>query len=124
MRRSQAAFIPGSLDGGAQDRGAGCPEDGIEGTGEVRSAIADQESDVLEPFAETDRQVAGLLHCPVAGRVRGDAAEMHPAGAMLDEHQDSVECSFVAVHRIRVTWESSQVRTAFGRQSLLRSDST
>jgi hypothetical protein len=56
--------------------------------GEVRSAIADQEADVLEPFVETDRQVAGLLHCPVAGRVRGDAAEMHPAGAMLDEHQD------------------------------------
>ena len=43
---------------------------------------------VLEPFVETYRQVAGLLHCPVAGRVRGDAAEMHPAGAMLDEHQD------------------------------------
>ncbi len=76
-----------SLDGGAQDRGAGCLEDGIEGTGENRSAIADQESDVLEPLAETDRQVAGLLYCPVAGRVRGDAAEMHPAGAMLDEHQ-------------------------------------
>jgi putative transposase len=36
----------------------------------------------------------------------------------------SVECSFVAVHRIRVTWESSQARTAFGRQRLPRSDST
>jgi hypothetical protein len=30
----------------------------------------------------------------------------------------SVECSFVAVHRICVTWESSQVRTTFGRQCL------
>jgi len=62
----------------------------------VRSAIADQESDVLEPFVETDRQVAGLLHCPVAGRVRGDAAEMHPAGAMLDEHQDTYTASSAA----------------------------
>ena len=42
----------------------------------------------------------------------------------LDDERDSVECSFVAVHRIRVTWESSQVRTAFGRQCLPRSDST
>jgi hypothetical protein len=33
-------------------------------------------------------EVAGLLGCPVAGRVRGDAAEVHPSGAVLDEHQD------------------------------------
>jgi DNA-binding GntR family transcriptional regulator len=45
-------------------------------------------------------------------------------GLFLDKDGDSVECSFVAVRRIRVTWESSQVRTAFGRQSLPRSDST
>jgi hypothetical protein len=32
-------------------------------------------------------QVTGLLHGPVAGGVRGDAAEVHPAGAVLDEHQ-------------------------------------
>ena len=29
----------------------------------------------------------GLLHSPVPGGVRGDAAQMHPAGAVLDEHQ-------------------------------------
>jgi hypothetical protein len=39
-------------------------------------------------FVETDGQVAGLLHGPLAGRVGGDAAQMHPAGVMLDEHQD------------------------------------
>ena len=33
-------------------------------------------------------QVAGLLHRPLAGRVRCDATEVHPASAMLDEHQD------------------------------------
>ena len=70
------------------------------------------------------RRVAGPLYHPLAGAMCGNPAEVHPAGAVLDKHQDSVECSFVAVHRIRVTWESSQVRTAFGRQSLPRSDST
>ncbi len=48
----------------------------------------------------------------------------HRLRVAVDDGGHSVECSFVAVHRIRVTWESSQVRTAFGRQSLLRSDST
>src|SRR6185369_17655065 len=43
---------------------------------------------------------------------------LHSPGCYLDDEQHSVECSFVAVHRIRVTWESSQVRTAFGRQRL------
>src|ERR1039457_4312986 len=72
----------GSLDGGAQDYGAGGLEDGIEESSEVRSAVADQESEVLEPLVETDGQVAGLLHGPLAGRVGGDAAKMHPAGVM------------------------------------------
>ena len=42
---------------------------------------------VLEPLAEAEGQVAGLLHRPLAGGIRGDAAQMHPAGAVLDEHQ-------------------------------------
>ena len=33
-------------------------------------------------------RLRGLLHGPFAGGVRGDAAEVHPAGAVLDEHQD------------------------------------
>ena len=55
------------LDGGAQDRGAGGLEDGVEGRSEVRSAVADQEPDVLEPLAETEGEVAGLLNGPLAG---------------------------------------------------------
>ena len=43
---------------------------------------------VLAPLAEGESKVAGLLNGPLARRVRGDAAKMHPAGAMLDEHQD------------------------------------
>ena len=38
--------------------------------------------------SRAEGEVAGLLHRPVAGRVRGDAAQVHPAGAVLDEHQD------------------------------------
>jgi len=50
---------PRSLDGGARDRGAGGFEDGVERGGEVGTAVADQESDVLEPRVEVHGQVAG-----------------------------------------------------------------
>ena len=43
------------------------------------------------PLAEAEGQVAGLLHGPLAG-LAVTPAEMHPAGAMLDEHQD-IQCS-------------------------------
>jgi hypothetical protein len=43
---------------------------------------------VLEPLAEGEGEVAGLLDGPFAGGVRGDAAQVHPAGAVLDEHQN------------------------------------
>jgi hypothetical protein len=42
----------------------------------------------LEALAKAESQVAGLLHRPLASRVRGNAADMLPASAMLDEHQD------------------------------------
>jgi hypothetical protein len=76
-----------SLDGGAHDPGAVGLEDGVERGGEVRSAIADQEPNVLEPLAKGKGEVAGLLRCPVACGVRGDAAQVHPAGSVLDEYQ-------------------------------------
>jgi len=46
---------------------------------------------VLEPLAEGEGEVAGLLHGPLAGGVCGDSAEVHPAGAVLDEYQNYVE---------------------------------
>jgi len=79
---------PRRLDRGAQDRGAGGLEDGVERGGEVRAAVAYQELDDPEPLIEGEGQVAGLLHCPVTGGMGGDAAEVHPAGPVLDEHQD------------------------------------
>jgi hypothetical protein len=54
---------------------------------EPRSRIRNPE--VLESLVE--RQVAGLLDRPLPGGVGGDAAQVHPAGAVLDEHQHSVE---------------------------------
>ena len=54
---------------------------------EVRAAVLDQETEVPEPLAEVEGQVAGLLHRPLARRVGGDSADVHPAGAVLDEHQ-------------------------------------
>src|SRR5579875_4084051 len=50
---------PRSPDGRAQDPGAGGLEDGVERGSEVRSAIADQEPDVLEPPTEGGGEVAG-----------------------------------------------------------------
>ena len=53
--------------------------------GEVRSAVADQELNVLEPLTGAEGEIAGLLHGPLAGGVRGNATEVHPAGAVFDE---------------------------------------
>jgi len=47
--------------------------------------------DVFELLVEAEGEIPCLLHGPLAGRVGGDAAKVHPAGAMLDKHQDSVE---------------------------------
>ena len=50
---------PRRLGGGAQDTGTRGLEDGVEGAGEVRSAIADQEPEVVEALVESEGQVAG-----------------------------------------------------------------
>ena len=46
-----------------------------------------QEPNGVEPLIEGEGQVAGLLHGPLPGGMGGDAAKVHPAGAMLDEDQ-------------------------------------
>ena len=94
------------LDGGAQDPGASGLEDGVEGCGEVRSAVADQELDVLEPLAEGEGEVVGLLGRPFAGGVGSDASQMHAAGAVLDEHQDVQSLQLHGVHLEEVDGEN------------------
>jgi hypothetical protein len=78
----------GCLDGADQDSGAGGLEHGAGRGGEVRAAVADQERELAEPLVKAEGEVAGLLHGPLAGGAGGDAAEVHPPGAVLDEHQD------------------------------------
>src|SRR6185312_10455237 len=90
---------PRSLDSGTQNPGTGGLEYGVKGAGEVRSAITNQEVDVCEPLVEAEGQVTGLLRGPLARGVRGNATEVHPAGAELDEHQD---IQSLAQHGVRV----------------------
>ena len=42
---------------------------------------------VRAPLIEGEGEIAGLLDGPLASGMRGDAAQMHPAAAVLDEHQ-------------------------------------
>src|SRR3984957_20294867 len=57
---------PRRLDGGARNGGAGGLEDSVEGAGEVRPAVREQEPEAPEPLAEVHGQVAGLPANPVA----------------------------------------------------------
>src|ERR1039458_3420220 len=86
------------LDSGTQDPGTSGLEHGVERGREVRSAVTDEELDVLEPLVEGQGEVAGLLHRPLAGGAGGDSAKVHPAGAMLDEHQDVQSSQQHGVH--------------------------
>ena len=98
MRRFADGVHARSLDRGAQDPRAGGLEDGVERGGEVRSAVADQEPDALEPLVEVEGEVAGLLHRPLAGGMWRDATDVHPAGAVLNEHQDIKSLQQRGVH--------------------------
>jgi hypothetical protein len=69
--------------------------------------FADQEPDVLEPLTEGESEVAGLLHAPVPGRVRGDATQVHPAGTVLDEHQHVYALQQHGVHVQEINREDS-----------------
>lgn len=57
------------LDSGAHDPGSRSLEDGVEGGSEARASVADQELNIVEPLAEAQCEVAGLLHGPLASGV-------------------------------------------------------
>ena len=97
-RRSQVAFMRGAWTAVRGVLVTGGLENGVERGREVRSAVTDEELDVLEPVVEGQGEVAGLLHRPLAGGVGGDSAQMHPAGAMLDEYQDVQSSQQHSVH--------------------------
>jgi hypothetical protein len=73
---------------GADDGDVGAGEHGVESGGELGISVADQEPELLGAVAEVHQQVAGLLGDPGAGGMGRDPAEVHPAAAVLDFHQD------------------------------------
>jgi hypothetical protein len=55
--------------------------------GEQRIAIMNQEPQRAEAVIQVHGQVPGLLYRPCPGRVGGHSGQVHPSGAVLDEHQ-------------------------------------
>ncbi|MBB4787067.1 hypothetical protein [Streptomyces rapamycinicus] len=62
-------------------------EDGVEAVGEVGAAVPDEEADRLCAVSEVHEVVPCLLGDPGAGRVPGDAGDVHVSGAVVDEEQ-------------------------------------
>ena len=62
---------PRCLDSGAHDRGAGGLEDSVEGAAQVRSAVADQEPELLEPPVQVMARLRAcwVAHSPVGWAV-------------------------------------------------------
>ena len=87
MTRSQMAFIlwrPRQVGDDPQSFGLEhLPECG----GEERIAIMNQEPQRAEAVTQVHGEIAGLLHHPCPGRVRGHPGQVQSSGAVLDEHQ-------------------------------------
>ncbi len=64
----------------------GC-EHGVEAGGELAVAVADEESEASVGVVEVHQQVARLLGQPRSGGVRGDAQDVHAAGAVFDDEE-------------------------------------
>ena len=88
ITRSQMALARGARTGGLDGPGALCGEDGVEGSGELGVAIADEEPDRVCFVGEVHREVAGLLGHPVSSRLGDHAGDPHEARVVVDEHQD------------------------------------
>ena len=68
-------FGPGCLDWGLDYPGALGGEDGVEGGGELRVAISDEELDGICLLGELHRDVAGTLSHPCGHRIRSDVGD-------------------------------------------------
>jgi hypothetical protein len=75
---------PGCLPRAGEDPDAIGPERGAEGIGELARPVPDQELDGGRALADVHQEVTGCLGRPRAVRVRGDAGQVSPAGAVLD----------------------------------------
>jgi hypothetical protein len=65
------------------DRG----EHSVERGGELGVPVADEEPEVPTDVVEADRQLAGLLGQPFAGRVGGDCEDVDVAGGVFDDEE-------------------------------------
>jgi hypothetical protein len=70
-----------------QDFDVVCLEDGVEGTGVLGVAVADEESRGFCAGTEVVGQVASLLGDPLAGGMGGVVGDVETAGAVMEEHQ-------------------------------------
>jgi hypothetical protein len=59
----------------------------VEPSCELAVAVVDQKADWLRPVDERLDDVPCLLGRPLAGRVRGDARQIHLPGREFDEHE-------------------------------------
>ena len=80
-------------------------EDGVEGGGEVRSAVADHELDPISLFTEVHEQVPGLLGGPLSYGMRRDAEDPDAPGRMFYHGQDVGLGAVEQVHREEVARE-------------------
>ena len=55
---------------------------------EVRSAVADHESDSVRLLVKVHEEVAGLLGGPFAGWMQGDSQDADAPGGVLDHGED------------------------------------
>ena len=76
------------LDRAAQDCDPGDGEHGVEGGGELRVPVAEQELDGLDAPVEVHQQVAAQLCHPSVAGMRGHAEDADPAGGVLDDGQN------------------------------------
>jgi hypothetical protein len=99
IMRSQIAFRSGCPGWAGEDPDAIGGEDRIECPGEARVSVSKQKRHGGGAVGE---QVAGGLGGPRAGRVRGHAEQMGPAGAVLDRDQriEPSEKYGVHVHKV------------------------
>lgn len=87
MTRSQMAFHPWRPRQSGDDPQSFGLEHLPERGGEERIAIMNQESQRAEAVTQVHGEVAGLLHRPCPGRVRGHPGQVQSSGAVLDKHQ-------------------------------------
>ena len=83
--------------------------------GEQRVAVVNEEPQHAEAAIQVHGEVAGLLHRPGPGRVRGYSGQVQPAGAVLDEDQHVQPPEQRRLHNQEVTGDD---RVRLGGQEL------